>query len=177
MAELWEQQPDETMKAFAAFKLYRDMPAYTRAVNKVAEMLDVSVPNLSGWVKEHNWRDRAIAYDKYRDKFALSTLQTTLVESVQAVYDREGIELASLTRITDELLLRWLRSVRAEEPIDMLAFTRLLGVIERLQTMRRRNLNMPTTYMSDRVEEVPNEKPIYYAQPEVRDDGESETEV
>ena len=65
---LWERQPSETAKAYAAFLLYRDLPAVDRTI--VAAVVEhrklggkASVRNWETWASRYNWRERGLASD------------------------------------------------------------------------------------------------------------------
>ena len=57
----FEQQPGESAKAFAAFKLYRDMGA-ERSFRKAAQRLHKSVTVLVRWAKKFGWPARLVAW-------------------------------------------------------------------------------------------------------------------
>lgn len=57
----WEQQENETAKAYSAFKIYLEME--DRSIPKVAQMLSVSTANIKRWSKKNQWLERAKAYD------------------------------------------------------------------------------------------------------------------
>ena len=64
----WERQPGETAKAYAAFLLYRDLPAVDRTI--VAAVVEhryiggkASVRNWETWASRYNWRNRAAEHD------------------------------------------------------------------------------------------------------------------
>ena len=64
----WERQPGETAKAYAAFLLYRDLPAIDRSiVAAVAQQRQnggkAPVRNWETWASRYNWRNRAAEHD------------------------------------------------------------------------------------------------------------------
>ena len=68
MPNLWNRQPGETVKAFAAFCLYRDLPAIDRSiVAAVAEHRKhggkASERNWETWASRYNWRERGLSSD------------------------------------------------------------------------------------------------------------------
>ena len=68
MPNLWDRQPGETPKAFAAFCLYRDLPAIDRSiVAAVAQHRKnggkASERNWETWASLYNWRERGVASD------------------------------------------------------------------------------------------------------------------
>lgn len=60
----WEKQPDESMKAFASFEVYLDIPPMDRTMRKANETLGRAWSTITGWASKHNWVPRAEAYDK-----------------------------------------------------------------------------------------------------------------
>ena len=68
MPNPWDRQPGETPRAFAAFCLYRDLPAVDRSiVAAVAQHRQnggkASVRNWETWSSLYNWSDRSLAGD------------------------------------------------------------------------------------------------------------------
>lgn len=68
-AEPWERQPGESVKAFGAFALYRDMGT-DRSTRKVAQQLGKSVAMIQRWSSSHKWTDRVDAWDAEQDRKA-----------------------------------------------------------------------------------------------------------
>lgn len=66
-AELWERQPGETPKQWEAFALYRDMGA-ERSIQKVADALGKTKPNLGVWSRNNHWVERVTAWDAEVDR-------------------------------------------------------------------------------------------------------------
>lgn len=70
----WEQLSDESEKAFAAFVLYRDLPASDRSYRAAAALgkgrgsLDTTLRRFERWASDHLWRERAQQWDQYRDR-------------------------------------------------------------------------------------------------------------
>jgi hypothetical protein len=64
----YARRPGESPRAFASFTAYRDLPAGIRSVAKAAEVLGKSVNTLHRWSAQHDWVDRAEAWDKEQDK-------------------------------------------------------------------------------------------------------------
>ena len=68
MPNPWDRQHGETPKAFAAFCIYRDLPAVDRTiVAAVAQQRKLggkaSVRNWETWASLYNWRERGLASD------------------------------------------------------------------------------------------------------------------
>ena len=64
---LWERQPGETAKAYAAFLLYRDLPAIDRSVAAAREGHQKdrkgTVRQWNGWSTRNGWVNRAAEHD------------------------------------------------------------------------------------------------------------------
>ena len=64
---LWERQPGETAKAYAAFLLYRDLPAIDRSVAAAREGHKKDIKGTfrqwSGWSMRNGWVNRAAEHD------------------------------------------------------------------------------------------------------------------
>lgn len=58
----WERRVRESAKAYAAFSSYRDMGS-DRSLQKVAQSLSKSLTLVKRWSSEHEWVERARAYD------------------------------------------------------------------------------------------------------------------
>jgi hypothetical protein len=66
----YERQENETVKAFEAFTIYRDL-GITRSIREVAKKLNKSVALLGRWSSQYNWVERAQEYDDELDRKAL----------------------------------------------------------------------------------------------------------
>jgi len=67
MMQPWERQPDESGKAWEAFRIYRDLGP-GRSLSEVASILGKSRQSIGGWAARHNWAWRAQEYDRYLDE-------------------------------------------------------------------------------------------------------------
>ena len=63
----WERQPGETAKAYAAFLLYRDLPAIDRSVAAAREGhpndTKGTLRQWKGWSMRNDWVNRAVEHD------------------------------------------------------------------------------------------------------------------
>ena len=67
MSEAWERQSGETAKRFQAFRVYIELDPQDRSVPKVAARLGKkSTAHLYKWHREHEWSQRAVAWDDER---------------------------------------------------------------------------------------------------------------
>ena len=63
---LYTKQPNESEPAWIAFMTYRDMDQ--RTIQKVCDKLKKSRMLVGRWVKKWRWRERAEAWDMYKDE-------------------------------------------------------------------------------------------------------------
>ena len=67
MRDLWDRQPGETAKAYAAFLLYRDLPAIDRSVAAAREGQQrdnkETLRQWNGWSMRNGWVNRAAEHD------------------------------------------------------------------------------------------------------------------
>lgn len=68
-AELWERQPDEGVKPWEAFVIYRDMGP-DRSIRKVAQQLKKSSTIIGRWSSEWDWQERVAAWEGEQDRLA-----------------------------------------------------------------------------------------------------------
>ena len=78
--KIWERQPDETEKAYSAFKIFLEME--DRSISKVAKYLSVSVQNVRKWSSKYDWFERAASYDssivEVTRKLKISAIKETI---------------------------------------------------------------------------------------------------
>jgi hypothetical protein len=91
--ELWEQQPGETARAFAAFTTYRDLPPKTRSLVRAVEVhygvqegaeSRPKLGQLKKWSSRWQWVDRVREYETHLDR----TKTATAAEEVAAMARR-----------------------------------------------------------------------------------------
>ena len=63
-SKAWERQPNESAKAFEAFKTYLEM-GDERSYRKVAQKLNKSDTIIGRWGRDWNWQERIREYDNY----------------------------------------------------------------------------------------------------------------
>ena len=66
----YERQEDETIKAFEAFCIYRDLGS-DRSIVKVREKCGKAIRLLERWSSKYDWVERAQSYDDEMDRKAL----------------------------------------------------------------------------------------------------------
>lgn len=63
---IYNQQPEESDRAYEAFRKYRDMGA-ARNLRQVAQELDKSATQMGKWSSHWRWTERVRAYDAHLD--------------------------------------------------------------------------------------------------------------
>jgi hypothetical protein len=69
MTKIWDQQVNETSKAFETFCLYRDM-GISRSLRKLSKMTNYHLSTLGEHSKKYNWQPRVAAWDAHLDKIS-----------------------------------------------------------------------------------------------------------
>lgn len=64
----WDQQPDESSRAYQAFVTYRDMPATERSYRAVGQKWAKSRSLIGRWSSAHRWIERVAAYDRHLEE-------------------------------------------------------------------------------------------------------------
>jgi hypothetical protein len=77
LAEAWERQPKETIQAYEAYSVYRDM-GNQRSYAKVARELGKSLSLIEKWGKMWNWVGRTSQYEYHMDKVAMDIREETV---------------------------------------------------------------------------------------------------
>src|SRR5260370_36384640 len=116
----WEQQPEETPRAYGAFCVYRDLgPRRTLAAAAAAffeRTGDAPERQVDKWSSAHRWVERAAAWDRHLDAEGRAAQETARREMAE----RHGREARALPAKA----LERLRALRPEElsPADVLRF-------------------------------------------------------
>ncbi|MGW8554078.1 hypothetical protein [Streptomyces tubercidicus] len=122
--ESWERQSGESVQAFEAFAVYRDLgPA--RSITAVARQLDKSRALLGRWSRQFAWVMRATAYDREQDRLFLA-------EQAQARRDiaRRHAKLAQAVQSKAVARLQTL-DPRELSPSELLRYFQVAAEIER----------------------------------------------
>ena len=108
---LWERQSGETAKAYAAFLLYRDLPAIDRSVLAAREghQKDTkgTLRQWKGWSMRNDWVNRAAEYD--------SDLASRRRERMAQELDRAKDDAAVLIRAALAKVAERIQGMDAEE--------------------------------------------------------------
>ncbi|BDM67489.1 hypothetical protein HEK616_09760 [Streptomyces nigrescens] len=122
--ESWERQSGESVQAFEAFAVYRDLGP-VRSVTKVARELDKSRTLVGRWSRQFAWVMRATAYDREQDRLFLA-------EQAQARRDiaRRHAKLAQAVQSKAVARLQTL-DPRELSPSELLRYIQVAAEIER----------------------------------------------
>ena len=114
-AHPWLRHPDETAKAYAAFRYYRDL-SEARSIRQVAQKFTISDTLAKRWSTVHAWVIRARAWDEHQDRIAVAlstdTIQTMRLEQANC---GRTIQVAALETL-DVRMTRWRDWGRVDEP-------------------------------------------------------------
>jgi hypothetical protein len=128
--ELWERQPGETAKAFAAFCAYRDMAPAVRSYRHLADGIGAkAVSNyyqLGTWSTRYNWVQRALAWDSEQDRVARAARLSEIADMNRR---HAQIAVAMLAKAAARL-----QSIAPEDlsPAEMRAFFNDAARLERM---------------------------------------------
>jgi hypothetical protein len=152
--DLWDRQPGESAKAFAAFQHYRDQTPSSRSILNTAKHIAETVPSrtdnvdsittqLKVWASpsKWNWVARVEAFEIAEDRrlrLERAARQRTMEDRHQAVADR--LLLASLARMQGAPDL----NVSALDPNQIGDWSEVSQVAERAVRIGRLTLGLPT---------------------------------
>ena len=111
----WLRHPDETAKAYAAFRYYRDLGA-PRSAGKVREKFGLGMRLIERWSSAHAWVRRALAWDEHQDRIAVA-LSTDAIQTMRPEQADCGraIQVAALETL-DARMASWRDRGRIGEP-------------------------------------------------------------
>lgn len=123
----WERQAEETLSAFEAFVIFRDMP--TRSAAGVAVILGRNERSVKKQAVEHNWDGRALAWDNELDR----RIQSAEVQALQEMRRRQiqvavGMQTAAALEL--QALVRQVEQREANAKAAGVTRAPLLGVRE-----------------------------------------------
>lgn len=135
--KMWERQRGESIKAFEAFALYRDMGP-KRSIRAVGQELGKSNTLVERWSSKWNWVERAREYDKSLDELA----QAAAVQERKSMAERHISAALKL----QEKALKALESLSPQSmsPKDIRESIKLATDLERLCRFAKVELEEPT---------------------------------
>ena len=140
----WERVDGETVKAYEAFRIYRDLGP-ERSMRKAGEVLGKSMGTLDRWTSRFDWRLRVEAYEDELERARLKERN----ESIAKMHNRH----AQLSRKMQAKALKRLETLKPSElsPADLLKYVEVATKLERVsmgepETIEeRRTLEDPST--------------------------------
>ena len=133
----WLRHPDETAKAYAAFRYYRDL-SEARSIRQVAQKFTISDTLAKRWSTVHAWVIRVRAWDEHQDRIAVAVstdaIQTMRLEQAEC---GRTIQIAALKTI-EVRMQRWLeRECIGEPPFSAFEAARLIRIGSYLEQTAR----------------------------------------
>ena len=133
----WLRHPDETAKAYAAFRYYRDL-GEQRAAAKVWEKYGLSRGLVERWSTVHAWVSRVRAWDEHQDRIAVA-VSTDAIQAMRMEHAGWG-HVAAVAAI--ETINAWMHGWRergsvGEPPFTAFEAARLLRVGTNLEQTAR----------------------------------------
>jgi hypothetical protein len=146
----WNRLDAETDKAFAAFEEYRKLGPHQRSLQAVTQQLYPSgttkgdkrrsIPGcVWRWYKQHEWEDRARAWDADRLAKDLEATETTRRQTLISAWDGLSgalrIQNERLVTLAPDSMTRWANSLRdtiqyLEHGDDPNALTELVSLLQ-----------------------------------------------
>jgi len=131
----WEQQPDESAKAYAAFSAYRSQGS-ARSLRSVADQLGKSLSLLNRWSTQWNWGRRVAAYDRHMDRVQLIEEEEARREMAQR---HARTAQALMTTVARRVIGDEAHGIAALDPntLNGTSLARLLEVAVRIERQSR----------------------------------------
>ena len=123
--EMWERQLGESVQAFEAFKIYRDL-GLKRSNNEVCRQLAKSRQLISRWKAAWKWEERVRAYDNALEQEAHK-------ESIKSLKDMTSRHIRISVQLQNKAL-EALQRMKVEDmsPRDIREYIKLATELERL---------------------------------------------
>lgn len=167
LLRVWDRQPIDTDKSYAAFTAFLEMPIYggeddKRTLKNLAKRLGYASPKQVGeWSAEHNWTERIAAYDAYMGSKAISLREGSLDEVRSAHLGRVMTQTAVISSIIEKRLNQLVEALERGEPVDTMDIKRLTDTVDNVDVIVRRATGQPTTFTSSQGQEIEYEKQTY----------------
>lgn len=149
MKHPFDQRPDESAKAFAAFKLYCEQGS-NRALREVARKLRKSLTLLGRWSSQHDWAKRVRSYDAHIDatakaaeEAALKSDSTKWANRQRSLREKDYAAAEALRAKAKEMLAYPLTTKRSQDGLTIIQPTkwtladvpRMLDIASRLERL------------------------------------------
>jgi len=123
MTDPWLRTDNESEKAFHAFVIYRDLRE-NRSYQEVSKKVGKNRKLIERWSKQHDWTNRAIAFDRYEDSQRICVTHEKLLEMYR---NHCEVGRTILERVAKELSLLPLGTLT---PRDIAALAKIGSEIE-----------------------------------------------
>ena len=133
----WLRHPDETAKAYTAFRYYRDL-GEQRAGVRVQRKFSLSARLIARWSTVHAWVLRARAWDEHQDRIALA-VNTDAIQTMRLEQADCGRTIQAAARETLDVRMKpWRdRGCVGEPPFTVLEACRLIQIGSALERTAR----------------------------------------
>ncbi len=129
--EPWEMLPGESPQQYAAFCAYRDLPARSRSISRLASDGAGRLDRLKIWSRKNHWVDRVRAWQAYVDERARERYIEERLEAVSEIASTSAALRGVLTLPARALLAEInergadavLADLREMHPAQLLALT------------------------------------------------------
>jgi len=154
MPEIWERQPHESSKAYAAFCIYRDLGA-ERSLDKALAAANKKPTNRRHWARwmdKYNWLERARAYDDYLERKKREEKEKAILEMAER---HARLAMAFQQRVAERL-----REINPSElsPSDMVKWLDVATKLERLSRGEPTEIGKQEVMLPTIVEVIPDEE-------------------
>lgn len=125
--EPWERQPEETVKAYAAFCVYRDLGP-ERSLAKAGAVLGKNPGGLEEWSSKNDWVKRSAAWDAEQDRIARQAQLDEIVKMRKRHAKLASDMLTKAAKALDKI---------PEEEIKASDLSRMVDVASKLERLSR----------------------------------------
>lgn len=153
MINPWDQQSNESAKAYERFCLYRDMGA-GRSLRKLSKDLELNLSTLAEVSSKHSWQERVKAFDVYIDRAS----QFNQIAQVRAMKRRQITLALRGQKLAEKGLKKLLKEADSDSYVRKLSaegLTKILDISCRLERLNRdepeRNLEVVQQQNFDRL--------------------------
>jgi len=138
MQNLWDQQPNESSKAFERFALYRDMGA-GRSLRKLAKELALNPSTIAEISMKHRWQERITAFDAYINK----AIQHNQIVQVKAMKRRQIVLALRAQKVAEKGLKKLLKDIDDDTILRKLSPEGLSKILDTGCRLERLNRDEP----------------------------------
>lgn len=148
--------PEESAKAYEAFRAYIEMDAGERSYQAVADQLGKNLSLIKGWGANYDWQERARAYDQYMNSATDDERRKALVLFQTQIIHDETEDYRKLRKLWSTALEVAQEQFEAGE-IDVKTIVRLASSRDAIAKVGRRSAKLPTTYRAEDAKEEVSE--------------------